>query len=330
MRTFSFPENLSGFAFTLAIIFCFYLATAVSAEEPVLIGENSYESFVEGNYIVYTNFTDDPYNERPVDIYRYGVYKGRVLHGHGIPLSNIYLHNISSGETIPVYRSECKSTRPWILNGTICWFEDRSYQVFYKQGDPNPPGYYIYSVPVGNVSCKAADNYSLLNPEAVPFGNEKYNELILSIPNYTTDLVETVPEKGYYSMYYHSPKTGNRTRVAEGLFFEPYPPQIIGERIFWEDTRTGNPHLYVYDIKSEREYEVAPQVFAQYDCSVDGDIISWNTFSGDVYYSNFSGLIEEIPPEETQENSPKTTEAGVTLLIPAAALGAFLLTRKRR
>ena len=307
----------------LAVIICLCAIPSVIAVEPVLIGENSYESFVEGNYIVYTNYSDNPYNKTPKDFYLW-TYKGKVLHNYRPPLSNIYLHNISSGETIPVYMSECKSTRPWILNGTVYWYEDRSFQVFYKQGDPNPPAFYIYSVPVENISFEAANNYSLLNPDVMPAGGKEYNESVFSRPNYTSDLIEIVLEDGY-TIYYSDLKTGNRTQVATGMVSEPHPPLLNGDRIFWEDYRTGIPRLYVYDIKTGREYQIAPQLFSQYDCSVGGDIISWNTDGEEVYYVNISGLIEEAQPEETPEKSPEPAGAGTeTIIIAISIFGSIL------
>jgi hypothetical protein len=312
--------------FILAVIFCLYTLPAAMAAEPVLIGESSYESFVEGDYVVYTNYSDNPYNKTPKDFYLWN-YKGKVLHNYRPPLSNIYLHNISSGETIPVYMSECKSTRPWILNGTIYWYEDRSYQVFYKQGDPNPPAFYIYSVPVENISFEAANNYSLLNPYVMPAGGQEYNESVLSRPNYSSDLIEIVREDGYYSIYYNDPKNGNRTQVVTGMVSEPHPPLLNGDRIFWEDYRTGIPRLFVYDIKTGREYQIAPQVLSsQYDCSVDGDIVSWNSDGEEVYYVNFSGLIEEVQPVETPEKSPEPTEAGTgTMILVFSIIGSIMI-----
>ena len=101
---------------------------------------------------------------------------------------------------------------------------------------------------------------------------------------------------------------------------------MYDDRVFWEDYRTAYSQIFVYDIKTGRDYQIAPQPFSQYDCSVDGDIISWNTNGGDVYYVNFSGLIEEAQPEETPENSPEPTEAGTgTLILPVAVFASLLL-----
>lgn len=299
---------------------------AVSAAEPVLIGEYSYESFVEDDYIVYTNFSDDPYERTPEGTY-WGVYNGMVRHGNRLPLSNIYLHNISSGETIPVYMSECKSIGPWIENGTIYWYEDRSYQVFYKRGDPNPPGYYIYSVPIGNISVEAAENYSLLSPDVRPAeAGAGFDKSTPSRPDFSSGFIETVQENESYHIYYNDPETGNRIEIAEGQYFEYlHPPQLIDGRIFWEDYRSGNSQLYVYDLSSGQDYVIAPQVFSQYDLSVDGDIISWNTYGGDVYYADFSGLIEEIPPEEAPVKSPEPTESGAGIAVLVISISASIL-----
>lgn len=326
MRNCSFLNGaLTRIAFVLAVIFCMYTLPAVTAAEPVYIGGSSYGSFVDGDYIVYTNFCDDRFNRTP-DRNPHGVYWGEVLYQFIFAIPNIYIHNISSGETIPVYKSEGKSTDPWIINGTVYWHEDRSLDAFYMGGDPNPPGSYIYSVPVGNISREAAENYSLLNPDVIPAGGPEYNECIRSRPNHTTNLTEFVPEDGNYSIYYNDPDTGNRTLVAAGLFSKPHHlPQINDERIFWEDYRTGIPRLYVYDIKTGRDYQIAPEVLSsQYECSVDGDIIAWNSDGGDLWYENFSGLIEEVQPEETPEKIPEPTEAGTGGLIVPVSISASI------
>ncbi|MBN1432573.1 MAG: hypothetical protein JW931_07340 [Methanomicrobiaceae archaeon] len=301
----------------------------VSAGKLTLIGEKSYEPFVEGNYIVYTNFSDDPFDRDP-ELISNGLEKGRPVFYHHLPLSNIYLYNISSGETTPIYKSGCRSIIPWIDNDTVFWFEDKRSPVFSDLRDPNPLGFYMYSVPLEAISFDAAEDYRVLNPDIINVNPAvTYNESLRIFPHFSSDSIKVVPDGPDFLMDYTDPSTGNITIITTGHFLDIAYPQLYDDKIFWEDYRSGQSQLFVYDIKTGREYQVAPQEFTQYDCSVDGDIVSWTTYGGELYYTDISGLIEEIPPEETQEKIPKPTEAGAGIvLIPAATLGAFLLSRK--
>lgn len=302
---------------------------AVSAGKLALIGEKSYEPFVEGNHIVYTNFSDDPYDRDP-ELIRYGLERGRPIFYHHLPLSNIYLYNISSGKATPVYKSGCRSIIPWIENDTVFWFEDKRSPVFSDLKDPNPPGFYMYSVSLEEISPSAAENYSLLNP-GVNEANQAvtYNESLRISPDFSSEMIQIVNDGQDFRMVFTDPPKYNMTLIASGNFLHFSYPQLYDERIFWEDYRLGHSQLYVHDLKTGRDYQVAPQELAQYDCSVDGDIVSWTTYGGDLYYTNISGLIEKEEPENTGNN--RTPEYGPeTVIFPAAILISLAIYATRR
>jgi len=324
--------------FELLIIFFFlslaFAASTASAAEPVLFSQgNSYDTYVNGNYIIYTDYSDDPYGRVPGwhDHYHTAIKRGKGNFLAVESIGNIYLYNISSNETIPVYKSGWRCGFPWIENDTVYWYESTLDYIVFKD-DPTPRDIYLYSVPFEIISCEASENHSLLNPNITVAREHPWDFLKLKRPDYSCDSIEIIRADDGTSdlfMYYNDSSTGNMTLLASGFYVDYANPQIYDGRIFWEDCRSGYSQLYVYDIKTGREYQVAPQEFAQYDCSVDGDIVSWTTYGGDLYYKNISGLIEKEEPEGSGNN--QIPESGPdTVIFPAAILISLAVYAMRR
>lgn len=326
--------------FAVVILILFF--PPVSAGETVLFAEgHSYDPYVSGNYIVYTDFKDDPYGNHP-EWKRYGIIRGKPplrLLSRG----NIYLYNISSDETIPVYKSVCRSSFPWIENGIVLWYEDRVSPAYYDPGDPNPYELLLYSVPLGRISNETADNYSLLNPDVTSAWEFSYNYRKIRRPDFSSNMTEVVHgDTGTSDLYMYctDPDSGNKFLIASGPYVDYASPQIFGERIFWEDSRSGYSQIYMYDLKNGEEYHICPQNFAQYDCSVDGDIVAWTTFGGDLYFTDISGLTEPnlsgnmTDNESAGYDSPdagKKAESGMEFIVfISLPLAVFLVQRIQR
>jgi beta propeller repeat protein len=331
LRNCSFLNGaLTRIAFTLAVIFCLYAIPAVTAAEPVLFSQgNSYDPYVLGDCIVYNDFSDDMYGREPAwkESSRYGITRGRGYFLESNSAGNIYLYNISSNETIPVYKSDWRSAFPWIENDTIYWYESTLDSIVFKD-DPTSRDIYLYSVPVERISPVGAENHSLLNPNVTVARENKWEFLKIKCPDYSSDSIEIVHAGNGTSdllMYYTDPSSGNRTMLASGYYVDYASPQIYDGRIFWEDYRSGYSQIYVYDIETGREYQVAPQPFSQYDCSVDGDIISWTTYGGDLYYTNISGLIGKEQPENGSASGTPESGPGA-LLAPFAAFAGMAVS----
>ncbi|WOF16262.1 hypothetical protein F1737_05825 [Methanoplanus sp. FWC-SCC4] len=286
-----------------------------SAGEPVLFSEgHSYDPYVSGDYIVYTDFKDDPFGREPV-WGRYGIVRGKPGF-RPIPIGNTYLYNISSNETSPVYKSVCRSSFPWIEDDTVYWYEDRFSPAYYDPGDPNPADLFIYSVPIERINPQTAENYSLLKPDVSPGREILYGFNEIKRPEFSSNLTEVVQGDTGTSdlyMYYIDPDSGNKTLLASGPYLEYACPQLYGDRIFWEDCRLGYSQIYMFDLKGNQEYLIAPQYFSQYDCSVDGNIVAWTTYGGDLYYTNISGMVEEKTPEKNLKQT-KPIKSGNHLL----------------
>jgi beta propeller repeat protein len=132
-------------------------------------------------------------------------------------------------------------------------------------------------------------------------------------------------------MYYTDLKTQNKTLISSGHFLDYAYPQVYGDKVFWEDYRTGHSQLYVYSLENNREYQIAPQYFSQYDCSVDGDIAAWTTYGGDLYYTNISGLIEKKISVNSSEPVSGPPESGLDMAISLFAIStAFLILVAKR
>jgi hypothetical protein len=96
----------------------------------------------------------------------------------------------------------------------------------------------------------------------------------------------------------------------------------------------------MYDLKNRDEYHICPQNFAQYDCSVDGDIVAWTTYGGDLYYTDISGLTGPLLSgnmtgnESAGYNSTdagRTAESGMGLTVfISLPLAVFLVLRCQR
>ncbi|MBN1432572.1 MAG: hypothetical protein JW931_07335 [Methanomicrobiaceae archaeon] len=321
----------------LLVLFIFlslvFAVSTASAAEPVLFSQgNSYDTYVNGNYIIYTDYSDDPYGRVPGwhDHYHTAITRGKGNFIGVNSIGNIYLYNISSNKTIPVYKSGWRSGFPWIENDTIYWYESTMDYIVFKD-DPTPRDIYLYSVPFERLSYEASENHSLLNPNITVAREHPWEFLELKRPDYSTEQVEVVQAEDGTSdlfMYYNDSSSGNRTLIASGFYINYANPQIYNGRIFWEDCRSGYLQIYVFDIRSGREYQVAPQEFAQYDCSVDGDIVSWTTYGGDLYYINISDLIEKEEPEDTGNNL--NPESGPeTVIFPAAILISVAIFARR-
>lgn len=309
------------------VITLLFTVPGSSAAEPVLFSQgDSYDPFVKGDYIVYADFSDDPYERKFIDDPSHGVFRGRADFLGSRPIGNIYLYNISSGGTAPVYIAPWRSALPWIENDTVYWYENRIVYTTYDPKDPNPAGIFIYSVPIERIGYETAENYSLLNPVVTAAGKE------MERPDFSSDSIEIVHGTNGTSdlfMYYTDPSSGNRTLIASGFNIDSAYPQLYDGRIFWEDYRSGYSQIYVYDLGTGREYPVSPQPFSQYDCSVDGDIVSWTTYGGDLYYTDISGLIEKDQPEEN--NGTGTPESGLpALVIPVSILVSMAVLKNRR
>lgn len=292
--------------FISAIIISSFFLPIASAGGSVLFSQgNSYDSYVNGNYIVYTNYSDDPYGRVPVwgEQYQNAITRGKGNFLTVDSIGNIYLYNLSSNVTIPVYKSGWRSGFPWIENDTIYWYESTIDHIIFKD-DPTPRDIYLYSVPVERISYEAAENHSLLNPNVTVARENNWDFLEIKRPEFSSDLIEVVPARDGSSdlfMYYTDPPSGNKTLIASGFYVDYASPQIYDGRIFWEDCRSGFSQIYVYDIETGHEYQVAPQPFSQYDCSVDGEIVSWTTYGGDLYYTNISGMIGKEQPVNSSE-----------------------------
>lgn len=320
--------------FVAFIIILSSIVPFVSAGDPVMFSEgDSYDSYVSGNYIVYTDLKDDPFGREP-EWYRYGIVRGKPNFFKDLPIGNTYLFNISSNTTTPVYKSVCRSISPWIKDDTVYWYENRLSPAYFDSDDPNPLDIFLYSVPIERINYQAAENYSMLNPNVTLSRKSGYNYSERKRPMFSSDLIEVVHSNDKTSdlfMYYTDPDIGNKTLIASGPYLCYASPQLYGDRIFWEDCRSGYSQLYVYSLKTGREYQIAPQYFSQYDCSFDGDIVAWTTYGGDLYYTNISGLIDEKSSENSYEPVSGSEESDIdtVILIFAISTAILIMATKR-
>ena len=99
--------------------------------------------------------------------------------------------------------------------------------------------------------------------------------------------------------------TNNETQITtSGLVINP---AIYGDRVVWQDNRSGNDDIYMYDIVTSKETQVTTSGSA-YSPAIYGDRIVWEDWrneNGDIYMYDFSTKMEtQITTNESDQEFP--------------------------
>lgn len=176
--------------------------------------------------------------------------------------SDIYLHDLTTGKTVPIAKGPGDQAHPAISGSLVVW-ED------WRGGDAD------------------VLLYDVTNGTTTPIGQGPGNQAFPSISNRMVVWEDDVG--GDFDIVLHDLES-QETWVLTGDG-EQGQPQISGTRVVWEDDRFGNSEIYVYDLTTKQERRVTDHPAEQIFPDIEGDFVAWVDFRNgeeNIYMFNLS------------------------------------------
>ncbi|MCH8821291.1 S8 family serine peptidase, partial [Patescibacteria group bacterium] len=109
----------------------------------------------------------------------------------------------------------------------------------------------------------------------------------------------------FTDIYLFNFSTGKETQITNEPNSFQRDSSISGDKIVWEDLRSGNPNIFLHDIFENSTRPVIDDAITRVNPSIDGNKIVWQE-SGDIYvYDLDTGIKTQITSDQTiQPNDP--------------------------
>ncbi len=204
--------------------------------------------------------------------------------------SNIYLMNISSGETVRLSQNDSSQVNPDIWENYVVWEDHRN-------GDPD-----IYMIDLDDPE----DEIRITDDQ----GSQKRPKI------HGGKIVwEDYRENDFGDIYMYDIATGTESPVSTERAIQN-SPYIHGDRVVWTDYRNFwageytqmRADIFVYDISTEEEFAVAEGDVNQNRPSIYKDTVVWTEYSegtNNIYMRIIGEEKQIISAESTSEQSPR-------------------------
>ncbi len=110
------------------------------------------------------------------------------------------------------------------------------------------------------------------------------------------------------------PNTGDDPQEGERPLItgpgNPMWPEIYGNIVVYEDDRTGDEDIYMYDFSKDKEWRITSNPYVQRQANVYGDIITWtDTRNGnnDIYMYKLGPDLEPFSGDDEKEGEYRVT-----------------------
>jgi beta propeller repeat protein len=158
------------------------------------------------------------------------------------------------------------------------WGDTVAFHTRYPLSAPFTWGYYVYSKKVGGAA-------TVLASDAQIYDNMAFGGKWIAIDQRTSAGVSYVHTVAVI------PIAGGAKRViAGGSGVDARFPDTWGDRVVYEDNRSGSFHIYMYDLSTNTERQITSRAGDQMRPAISGDIIVWADHP-DGYAHNAAGYI---------------------------------------
>ncbi|GEM_PF-1488507 len=233
------------------------------------------------------------------------MYEDKVVWTEYDSLWDIYMHDLSTGETKKVVVNAAEQDSPYIYQDKIVWSD-------WRNGNPD---IYLYDISTDqekqittNTAYQVSPSiyqdkiiwedwrnvtrdiylYDLtLNQEkriTTNWANQEYPAI------YGDKIVWQDYRNGNYDIYLYDLTLNQEKRITTNNANQEYPA-IYGDKIVWQDDRNGNYDIYSYDLTTSQEIQITFDNADQKNPSIYEDKIVWEDYrhgNADIYMYDLS------------------------------------------